>query len=484
LKPEEANVSFNFADHSDSLVMEEKGTTQQEKHMALLVATIAAFLTPFMGAALNVALPAVGRDLGADAILLNLTATVYLLATAVFLLPFGRLADIAGRKKIFTYGLILFTISSAAGALSPGIYWLIVSRVFQGIGSAMIFGTGVAIISSVFPPGERGRALGINVAAVYTGLSAGPFAGGFLTQYFGWRSIFWMLVPIGFFSVFMVVWKLKGEWTGARKGAFDYKGALLYMFTLTVLMMGLSQVPDLIGYPLLAVSIVSLVLFVRLESATADPLMEIGLFRMNRVFAWSNLAALINYSATFGVGFLLSFYFQYIKGMSPAEAGLVLVIQPVIMAVFSPLTGRLSDRIQPRVLASTGMAFTTVALAMLAFAGYETSLGYFIFVLSLIGIGFALFSSPNTNAIMGSVDSRYYGVASGSVGTMRMIGQMLSMGIVLILFSVLIGKTEITPQVHGPFLQSMQIAFSLFAVFCFLGIFASVARGKTHRVRS
>ncbi len=458
--------------------MEQPKATQQEKTAALLVATLASFLTPFLGAALNVALPVIGKDLGADAILLNLTATIYLLATAIFLLPFGRLADITGRKRIFNYGLILFTLSSAGGALSPNIYLLIVSRVFQGIASAMIFGTGIAIISSVFPPGERGKALGINVAAVYTGLSAGPFLGGILTQYFGWRSVFWALVPIGIFSIVLLHVKLKGEWRGTKKSAFDYKGALLYMFTLILLMVGLSKVPDIAGFLLLATSIVAFILFIRLENRTTDPLMEINLFRKNRVFAFSNLAALINYSATFGVGFLLSFYFQYIKDMTPAEAGLVLVIQPVLMALFSPVTGRLSDRIQPQVLASAGMVMMTAGLAMLAFAGNETPMGYFYGVLTIMGIGFALFSSPNTNAIMGSVDSKFYGVASGSVGTMRMIGQMLSMGIVLILFSLLIGKTEITPQVHEPFLQSMRLSFMLFAILCFAGIFASIARGK------
>jgi len=442
------------------------------------VATLASFLTPFLGAAMNVALPVIGKDLEADAILLNLTATIYLLATAVFLLPFGRMADLYGRKKIFSYGLIVFTISSAGAALAPGIYVLILFRVFQGIGSAMVFGTGVAIISSVFAPGERGKALGINVAAVYTGLSVGPFAGGLLTQYLGWRSIFWSLVPIGILAIIMVHWKLKGEWLGSSKARFDFRGALLYMLTLTLLMTGLSLVPKPAGYPFILFSIVSFVLFVRTERRLEEPLMEIDLYRLNRVFAFSNLAALINYSATFGVGFLLSFYFQYIKGMDPAEAGMVLVIQPVIMAVFSPVTGRLSDRIQPQVLASAGMVFTTVGLVMLSFAGAQTSMAYFYAVLGLMGIGFALFSSPYTNAIMSSVQPRYYGVASGAVGTMRMIGQMLSMGVVLILFSVLIGKTEITPRVHGPFLQSMRISFILFSIFCFFGIFASIARGK------
>lgn len=458
--------------------MDEGKRAGQEKTTALAVATIASFLTPFLGAALNVALPAIGEDFGADAILLNLTATIYLLATAVFLLPFGRLADIAGRKRIFRYGLILFIFSSASGALSVSMSMLIISRIFQGIGSAMIFGTGIAIISSVFPPGERGRALGINVASVYAGLSAGPFVGGFLTQYLGWRSIFWLLVPIGLLSLLILQLKLKGEWSAARRGTFDVKGALIYMLTLTLFMAGLSLIPKPVGYPLAGSGILLFFVFVRVESRTEHPLMEISLFRKNRVFAFSNLAALINYSATFGVGFLLSFYFQYIKGMDPSHAGLLLVIQPVIMAVFSPVTGRLSDRIEPQVLASAGMAFSTAGLTCLIFTGPETPLHFFIIVLVILGLGFALFSSPNTNAIMGSVDSRFYGVASGSVGTMRMIGQMLSMGIVLILFSLLIGKAEIRPESHAAFLASMRYAFILFAVFCFFGIFASIARGR------
>jgi EmrB/QacA subfamily drug resistance transporter len=451
---------------------------KQEKNTALLVATIASFLTPFLGAAMNVALPAIGDEFLADAVLLNLTATIYLLATAIFLLPFGRLADIVGRKKVFKYGLIIFTISTAAGAISTSITFLIIARVFQGLGSAMIFGTGVAIISSIFPTGERGKALGITVAAVYTGLSVGPFAGGFLTQYLGWRSIFWVLVPLAIASIIIVQLRLKGEWAGSNRGSFDFKGSLLYILTLSLLIGGLSMIPRIIGYPIIFLSILSFIAFVRLEERTEHPLMEIKLFRFNRVFAYSNLAALINYSATFGVGFLLSFYFQYIRGMEPAEAGLILVIQPLMMAVFSPITGRLSDKIQPQLLATAGMIFSTLGLIMLVFVGAGTSFAFLISILVILGIGFALFSSPNTNAIMSSVEPKYFGVASGAVGTMRMVGQMLSMGIVLILFSVLIGKVEISPETHDAFLRSMRIAFILFSVFCFIGIFASIARGK------
>ncbi|MCF8225406.1 MAG: MFS transporter [Bacteroidales bacterium] len=453
-------------------------SSRSEKNTALLVATVASFLTPFLGAALNVALPSIGEDLEADAILLNLTATVYLLATAAFLLPSGRLGDIVGRKKIFTYGLIIFTLSSVAGAVSVDMTMLITSRIFQGIGSAMIFGTGIAILSSVFPPGERGRALGINVAAVYAGLTAGPFVGGLMTELFGWRSVFWMLVPIGTLSFFLLIFKLHGEWSAAKKERFDWAGALMYMLSLGLFMSGISLLPDIWGYPVMAAGITMFFMFVVVENRIKEPLVEIKLYRFNRVFAFSNLAALINYSATFGVGFLLSLYFQFVKGMTPGEAGAMLVIQPLIMAVISPVTGRLSDRIQPQVLASLGMSFTTLGLFLLGFAKSGTSLNYFFIVLALLGLGFALFSSPNTNAIMSSVESRYYGIASGAVGTMRMIGQMLSMGIVLVLFSVLIGKTEITAGNSEQFIKSMNIAIHIFTALCFFGIFASIARGK------
>ncbi len=459
----------------------EPGNNREEKRAALLVATFAAFLTPFMGAALNVALPSIGNHFGADAILLNLVATVYLLSTAMFLLPFGRMGDIYGRKRIFTLGIMVFTISTLLCSLSPSMNWLIAFRAVQGIGSAMIFGTGVAILTSVFPPGERGRALGINVAAVYIGLSAGPFAGGILTQYLGWRSIFWALVPIGIAAIVLLRLKIKGEWAESRGERFDWRGTLFYTVSLLLIMSGFNWLPEWKGFIAMGAGLATLAVFVAWELRLKFPLFEMRLFRRNRVFAFSNLAALINYSATFAVGFLMSLYLQYVKDFDPRDAGLVMVVQPLIMAVFSPVTGRLSDRIQPQVIASAGMAFSTLGLVFLIFLEPSTPVWLILVDLALLGIGFALFSSPNTNAIMSSVDRRYYGVASGSVGTMRMIGQMLSMGIVLLLFSMLIGKVEITEETAGGFLRSMKVAFTIFSGFCFLGIFASLARGKLAR---
>lgn len=456
--------------------MEEK----QYRRTILVTAAIAAFLTPFMGSTVNLALPEIGKYFEADAIMLSWVATSYLLASAVFLVPMGRLADITGRKKVFLWGTMLFTVSSLLSGLAPSLTILIISRVIQGLGSAMIFATGIAIVTSVFPASERGKAMGITIAAVYAGLSAGPFAGGFLTSYFGWRSVFLFTFPLGLF-VFVLLLRLKGEWAGSHGEKFDLPGSLLYGLALTALIFGLSRLPSASGMVLTATGLLGIFAFIRYESGISFPVMNIDLFRNNRVFAFSNLAALINYSATSAVVFLMSFYLQIVAGYSPSQAGLILVTQPLIMSLVSPLAGRLSDRIEPAFLSSLGMGITTLGLFLFSFLNAQTPAWYLIGNLAFMGIGFGLFSSPNTNAIMSSVDKKYYGLASGAMGTMRLIGQMLSMGIAMLLFSLFIGKIEITPEQSMPFMKSATTAFLIFSVLCFFGIFASLSRGKLNR---
>jgi len=451
--------------------------TDDVKRSALLAATLASFLTPFMGSSVNIALPSIGREFAMDAVLLSWVATSYLLAAAMFLVPFGRIADIHGRKRIFTYGILVYTVSSLLSAISTSAIMLICFRVLHGIGSAMIFGTGVAILTSVFPPRERGKALGINVAAVYLGLSLGPFLGGFLTQYLGWRSIFLVNVPLGLI-VIAVVLKLKGEWAEAKGEKFDFTGSVIYSITLVAVIYGISLLPAMQGGLLIMIGVLGISAFVKWEMKVESPVFNMNLFRNNTVFALSNLAALINYSATFAVGFLLSLYLQYVKGFAPQNAGLVLVSQPVIMAIFSPFAGRLSDRVEPRIVASIGMALTTAGLFLLSFLNEKTALEFLLASLILLGFGFALFSSPNTNAVMSSVEKRYYGVASATLGTMRLTGQMLSMGIAMMIFAIYIGRVQITPEYYPLFLKSMKSAFIISAVLCFGGIFASLARGK------
>lgn len=448
------------------------------KRSALLIATIASFLTPFMVSSINIALPAIGGEFNMSAVLMSWVPTSYILAAAMFLVPFGRLADIVGRKRIFSHGMWIFTVSSLLLAFSPSPVVLIILRAVQGFGSAMIFGTGMAILTSVFPAQERGRVLGINVAAVYFGLSVGPVFGGFLTQQIGWRSIFLVNVPIGMLVIYFVSTKLRLEWAEAKGEKFDLVGSFIYSLSLVVLMYGLSQLPAEVGMLLILIGILCTAAFVLWETKATSPLLNMDLFLHNIAFAFSNLAALINYSATFAVTFLLSLYLQYIKGFTPQHAGFILISQPVVMAIFSPFAGRLSDKIEPRVVASLGMGFTAAGLFLFTFIDGKTPLGSIISGLVLLGFGFALFSSPNTNAVMSSIEKRYYGVGSATLGTMRLTGQMMSMGIAMLIFAIYIGGARITPENYQIFMTSVRTAFMIFAALCFVGIFASLARGK------
>jgi EmrB/QacA subfamily drug resistance transporter len=448
------------------------------KSSALLIATLSSLLTPFMGSAVNIALPCIAREFGIDAVVLSWVATSYLLASAVSLVPFGRLADIYGRKKIFTYGITVFTIASFLSAFSTSGFMLIAFRVFQGIGSAMIFATGIAILTSVFPSHERGKALGINVAAVYVGLSLGPFLGGLLTQQLTWRSVFLVIVPLGLLIIAVVRWRLPGEWADAESETFDIPGTIFYGLSLIAIMVGLSTLPAMRSFVLILCGVTFLLAFVVWELRTTQPVLDLTLFMSNRVFAFSNLAALINYSATFAVTFLLSLYLQHIKGLNPQSAGLIMVAQPLMQAAFSPLAGSLSDRIEPRIVASAGMFITFIGLGCFAILDEATSIAFIIGSLMVLGFGLALFASPNTNAIMGSVERRYYGLASGSVGTMRLVGMMISMGIATLVFALLIGRVPITMETYPFLIKGVRVAFVIFAILCLGGIASSLVRGK------
>jgi len=453
-------------------------SSREERNAALLVASFASFLTPFMGSSINVALPLIGEYFNANAILLSWVATSYILGAAVFLIPLGRAADIIGRKRIFLLGIIIFTIASFFCGLAGSMIMLIVLRVIQAVGSAMIFGAGMAVITSVFPVRERGKAMGIAVAAVYIGLTLGPFAGGILTEHLGWRSIFFSVVPLGIIVIWFVLKKLKGEWTEAKGEKFDWTGSVLYGGALSMIMYSFSKIPECKGFILMGGGLIILLFFIIHQLKVSYPVFELKLFKNNITFRYSNLAALINYSATYAIGFLLSFYLQKVRGMGAQETGLILVSSPVMMAILSPLAGRLSDSIEPRILSSAGMAISAIGLTMLISLSDNTGIIYLVSVLLFMGIGFALFSSPNTNAIMSSVEKKYLGVASGSLGTMRLVGQMFSMGIVMMLFTLFIGKVEINPSNLDQLIKAIKIAFAIFSALCFTGIFASLARGN------
>lgn len=452
-----------------------KSDKNQIKIAALLVASIASFFTPFMGSSINIALPTIGADFGADAVLLNWVTNAFLLSAAIFAVPFGRIADIHGMKKIFTYGMIIFTISSLLCALSPNTPSLIGARVLQGIGTAMIFVTALAIITSVYPPHKRGKAIGINIAAVYVGLSLGPVLGGLMTQYLGWRSLFFLMIPFGLLVIALVYWKLHDEWAASRGEKFDKLGTILYSLMLFLIMYGFSGLPNISGVVMLILGVLGLLAFILWETKIESPVFNVRLFK-NVTFAFSSLAALINYSATFAVTLLLSFYLQYIKDLDPQVAGLILVAQPVVMAITAPIAGRMSDRFNARRIAATGMATVTLALFTFVFLDGNTPINSIIIGLAILGLGFGLFSSPNTNVIMGSVERRFFGVASATVSTMRLIGQTMSIGIATLVFALIIGRVQITPTQYPALLESIHLCFIIFTVLCFVGIFASLKR--------
>ena len=450
----------------------------ESKRAALLVATLSSFLTPFAASSVNIALPTIGQQLAMDAVSLSWVAMAYSLASATFLVPLGKLADIHGRKKVFLYGMTVFTVASLCLGFATSQAMLIAFRVVQGIGSAMLFGTGVSILTSVYPAGERGKALGINVAAVYLGGSCGPFLGGLLTQYLGWRSVFFAYVPLCLVVIVSALLKLTGEWAGAKGERFDLVGSLVYSLTLLSTMYGFLMLPAASSLGLILVGVVGLVLFVWWETKVESPVLDVNVFRRSKVFVFSNLAALFSYSATMAPGFLLSLYLQYVKGLSPQAAGLVMVSQPLVQAVFSPLAGRLSDRIEPRIVASLGMMVTTVGLAWFVLLEAGTGMALIVANLVLLGFGFALFSSPNTNAIMSSVEKRFYGVASATLATMRLTGQMFSMGIATLIIGTYVGHVEIVPANYPLLVQSTKAAFVVFTVLCGAGVFASLTRGN------
>jgi len=448
------------------------------KRPALFITTLASFLSPFGISSVNIALPSIGQAFSMDAILLSWVTTVYLLTSAMFLVPFGKIADIYGRKKIFTYGILTFTLASVGSAISNSAAMLICFRVLQGIGASAIYPIGAAILTSTFPARDLGRVLGINGAAVYLGFSLGPFFGGLLTHHLGWRSIFLVNVVVGFIVILLIFWKLKGEWREAKEEKFDLTGSVLYSIILLFIMYGFSQLSTMQGVWLVLAGFLGIIIFIKWETKMRSPVLEIKLFRNNRAFAFSNLATLIHSSASFAITFLLSLYLQYVKKLTPENAGLILIAQPIVQALCSPFIGKLSDRIEPRIVASIGLVLTGFGICLLTVLNEKTTFVFIVGNLVLLGFGFGLFSIPNANAVMSSVENRFYGVASGTLSTMRVTGMVFSMGIALLIFSIYLGKVQITSEYYPVFLRCTKLAFTFFAVLCFGGVFASLARGN------
>ncbi|MDR2917098.1 MAG: MFS transporter [Tannerella sp.] len=447
------------------------------RNRILFIACLASSLVPFMGSSINLALPQIAREFNMNGIEQSWILTAYLLSAAILQVPFGRLADIWGKRNIFIGGLCLFAITTfCCGFVYNGTF-LITLRAVQGIGSAMVFSTNIAIISSVFPPKERGMAMGINAATVYVSIAAGPSLGGIITQNLGWEYIFFITAGISTIALISSFIAMKEQWVESKGEPFDIKGSVIYGLAITALIYGLTILPRISGFILIIISASLLFLFAKHESKEKYPVFNISLFLKNRTFRMSSAAALINYAATFPISFLISLYLQEIKTLDAQSAGLVLIVQPIIQSVLSPFAGKLSDKIAPRYIASFGMALIAVSLLIIAlFITPDSSLVMLMIMLGFLGIGFAAFSSPNTNAIMSSVDKKNYSMASATTGTVRLVGQSLSMGITTMVISIVIGNQAITPEVSTGLMKTIHITFIIFALLCTLGVYTSITR--------
>jgi EmrB/QacA subfamily drug resistance transporter len=448
--------------------------------MVLAPVCITQFMVPLMLTAVGVALPSLGRDLGASAVQLGLIEQLYVLSVAMFVLTFGRLGDLVGQRKVFLPGLLVFTGMTSSLAFTHSIGMIMVQRFFQGFGAAMTQSCSLALVAAAYPKELRGRKIGIVSVFTYAGLSSGPVIGGYLTSHAGWRSIFWLAVPFGVAAIAMAVVGIPEARRNSADENMDWGGSLAYGISVGLIMLGAAHAKELPSGPIMiAAGLAGLGLFLAVERRTPAPLLDLRLLTNNRFFTLSCLATFGNYAATFGTTFLMSLYLQYLKGFPPRHAGLILLSQPLLQVIASPVAGGLADRMEPAKVASTGMLTSSAGLLLAAATiGPATPLWLIVGELVLIGAGFGLFITPNSTAIMSSVSSRQFGIASGMIGTMRNLGMAASMTVATLIFSILMGGNAITPATLPTFLTSVRAGLAVFAIFSCLGVMFSLRRGR------
>lgn len=442
------------------------------------MAVITSFIMPFTGSALNLSIPGIGSEFGVNAETVGWMITAYMLTMAALSVPFGRWADITCRKTVLITGSVIFIVSCAGSVAAGTIQLLIATRIIQGIGAAMILGCNVPILISAYPPEMRGRALGISIGAVYAGGACGPVIGGVLNHQLGWRSIFVFAGALALAAFIVAAAKLPSEKAeGERR--MDFAGSLMFALFIVLLMMGLSGIEaGVVPAFVMCAGFALGVAFVIYEFRKEDPVLDVHLFRNNIGYSMSNVAALLNYAATSASGYLISIYLQVIQGYTSQTAGMIMVIQPLIMAVLTPKVGRLSDKHSPFILSSAGMALCSAGIAVFMFLGTDTGPWYVMIGLAVMGLGFALFSSPNTNAILSCVDRKDYGAANAVVATMRSVGQTTSMVIVTIVVTFVMPGTQLTQADPEGLLSVIRMSLMVFMCMCLAGTFISLLRKK------
>jgi EmrB/QacA subfamily drug resistance transporter len=445
---------------------------QELKKDLLLVGILVSFLTPFVRSSINLALPALAFEFDLSAVFLTWISTVYLLVNAILYIPFGRIGDIYGRKRIFQYGLIIFTISSFISAFSPSGEIFLAFRVLQAIGNAMIFANLNAMISSAFPENERGRAFGLTSMGVFAGLIFGPILGGAITEMVGWRTLFYLDTLIGIIAVFAIT-RFKYDWIDAEGEKLDILGSFILGLSLLAIIYGFSDFTHNYSLFLVIAGIIGLSLFYLVEKRVTYPLINLGLFS-SKSFTFGSITAFINYAAFVSVGFILTLYLQYLKGYDPLTAGLIVSVQSIMMVLVSPFAGRLSDKIDPEKVSTAGMVLTTLGVALMTLITFENALYLGGCSLIIFGAGIGLFYSANTKVVISAVDKKYFGVASATLSDVRSMGQIFGMGIIMIIISTIMGNVEIMPSNFPQLILSLRISLVALAILSAVGIFTSL----------
>ena len=456
-------------------------TPDYDRKYILLVIFLSSFLTAFSVYTTVISAKRIGIELGMDVVTIGWVSTIFLLAAAMFQIPLGKIGDLYGRKKVYFSGVIIFTISSILLALADTSNIFIAFRFIQGLGAAFIYATSNAILTASYPPHQRGKVIGISVTGVYIGLTLSPLLGGFMTQTLGWRSQFWFNIPFGILIIFLILFKIKGEWTSEKKEKFDLLGSILYAFFLFSLIYAFSLLPDLLGYIFILVSIIGATIFYFWERRITYPMLNLKIFKNNRYFSFSCLTSIFFYVSTIALALLLSLFMQYLRGMSPQEAGFILLLQPLFQAVFSPIAGRLSDKVEARKIVSLGIIITLIGIVPLMFLNPYYPVFLIGIAFGVIGIGTSFFASPNIRAIMSAIPKDSLGIAAALEGTMRTIGQAFSFGILTIVFAIIIGDVEITPVYYPQFITSALVICVIFSVFILISLIFSSLRGNKKR---
>ncbi len=389
-----------------------------------------------------IALPSIANELHTSLITLVWIAIGYWVVTASMLLTFGRLADMFGRVKLYNLGFALFTIGSGLCCVSQTGEQLIVFRIIQALGAAFIFSNSSAILSDSFPESERGKALGINQISIVVGSVMGLVIGGALTSYFGWRSIFWINIPIGIFATIWAFSKLK-ELGTIKKEKIDWLGNLLFAGGLISILLGITfgsfhllNIFEITLFILVGISL--LVLFYKNEKKVSFPMMDLSLFKL-RLFTSSNIAIFFNSLARGAFTFVMVFFLQGpTMLLNPLESGIYLIPVSLALAIVAPITGWFYDKYRSQIISQTGLIISAIGFILLATLGSRISYADAILPLALIGAGLGIFTSPNRATIMNSVPPNRRGVAAGISTTLVMAGSAFSIGLVFLIFSALL----------------------------------------------